>query len=84
MRSELEIIDSNLDLPDPDFSEKPILSMTELTTIIRSELSEIDQKTENLRKRKKILQLLFNKIKPYIKENKLRGSELLKMKGKTK
>jgi hypothetical protein len=36
---------------------------------------------DELRKRKKPLMIPLNKIKPYIKQNKLRGSELLKAKG---
>lgn len=81
MRPEIEIIEFNLDYEDPDFSEKPTLKINELNRIINLELSEIEKESEVLRKRKKPLMILLNKIKPYIKQNKLRGSELLKAKG---
>ncbi len=60
------------------------ISVQELYNLIQVELNGIEEKIEKLRKRKKPYVDLLNQIKPYIKQNKLRGSELLKAKGESK
>lgn len=57
------------------------ISVQELNDIVQFELTGIDQSIEELRKRKKPFVDLLRQIKPFIKQNKLRGSELLKAKG---
>lgn len=84
MKEELKYIENLLDLEDPDFSEKRILKISVLEENIHFDLSDIDDQIDELRKKKKPLQILLNKIKPYIKQNKLRGSDLLKAKGEIK
>ena len=81
MKEELKYLENLLDLEDPDFSEKRILKISVLEENIHFDLSDIDDQIDKLKKKKKPLQILLNKIKPYIKQNKLRGSELLKVKG---
>lgn len=81
MKEELKYLENLLDLEDPDFSEKRILKISVLEENIHFDLSDIDDQIDKLKKKKKPLQILLNKIKPYIKQNKLRGSELLKAKG---
>ena len=84
MKEELKYLENLLDLEDPDFSEKRILKISVLEENIHFDLSDIDDQIEELRKKKKPLHILRNKIKPYIKHNRLRGSDLLKAKGEIK
>ena len=84
MKEELKYLENLLDLEDPDFSEKRILKISVLEENIHFDLSDIDDQIDKLKKKKKPLQILLNKIKPYIKQNKLRGSDLLKAKGEIK
>ena len=84
MKEELKYLENLLDLEDPDFSEKRILKISVLEENIHFDLSDIDDQIDKLKKKKKPLQILLNKIKPYIKQNKLRGSDLLKTKGEIK
>jgi len=81
MKEEIKYLESLLDLEDPVFSEKRILKISVLEENIHFDLSDIDNQIDKLKKKKKPLQILLNKIKPYLKQNKLRGSELLKAKG---
>lgn len=81
MKEEIKYLEDLLDLEDPDFSEKRILKIGILEENLYFDLSDIDDQIDKLKKKKKPLQILLNKIKPYTKQNKLRGSELLKAKG---
>ncbi len=58
-----------------------LIKLDDLNEIIKGEISGIELEIESLKERKKPFQILLSKIKPYIKQNKLRGSELLKAKG---
>lgn len=58
-----------------------VLPICLLEEILNIDIKSIDDQIDELKKKKKPLQILLNKIKPYIKQNKLRGTELLKAKG---
>ena len=81
MKEEIKYLEDLLDLEDPDFSEKRILKIGILEENLYFDLSDIDDQIDKLKNKKKRHQILLNKIIQYIKQNKLRGSELLKVKG---
>lgn len=80
MKEEIEYVNRRLQYKK-EWSDEKTLSIDSLQDSLERDLCKLNADIDELRKRKKPLMILLSKIKPYIKQNKLRGSELLKAKG---
>ena len=80
MKEEIEYVNGRLQFRE-EWSDEKTLPINLLQDSLERDLCKLNDDIDELKKKKKPLQILLNKIKPYIKQNKLRGSELLKAKG---